>query len=151
VRNAQLLRPGDAAGLRALGARFDLVFLDAPCTGSGAWRRRPDSKWRLRPGGLEERLRQQWAVLTIAADLVKPGGRLLYATCSVLPEENGEQVARFLAAHAAFQRLPWQQAWASGVGVELPASAGAQSEDLLLTPAQHGTDGFFIATLLRAH
>ena len=149
VRNAQLLRPGDAVGLRALGARFDLVFIDAPCTGSGAWRRRPDSKWRLRPSGLEQRVRQQWAVLTTAASLVKPGGRLLYATCSVLPEENGDQVARFLAAHAEFARVPWQEAWLSGVGAQLPASAGAQSEDLLLTPARHGTDGFFIATLLR--
>jgi 16S rRNA (cytosine967-C5)-methyltransferase len=151
VRNAQILRPGDAAALRALGARFDLVFVDAPCTGSGAWRRRPDSKWRLRPAGLAERIRQQQALLETAAELVKPGGRLLYATCSVLPEENGDQVARFLAEHAPFARLPWQQAWAEGVCAEPLASADAQAQDLLLTPARHGTDGFYIATLARAN
>ncbi len=151
VRNAQILRPGDAAALRALGARFDLVFIDAPCSGSGAWRRRPDSKWRLRPAGLAERVRQQQALLATAAELVKPGGRLLYATCSVLPEENGDQVARFLAEHSHFARVPWPQAWVAGVAAELPASSDTHAEDLLLTPARHGTDGFFIATLLRAN
>jgi 16S rRNA (cytosine967-C5)-methyltransferase len=76
---------------------------------------------------------------------------MLYATCSVLPEENGDQVARFLAEHSHFARVPWRQAWAAGVAAEPPAFPDTQAEDLLLTPARHGTDGFFIATLLRAN
>ena len=147
VRNTQVLAAGDAAGVAALGPRFDLVFIDAPCTGSGAWRRRPDAKWRLRAANLEQRRDQQKNALAAAAALVKVGGRLVYATCSVLPEENGEQIADFLANHPHFQRLPWRTAWASGVGGEPPASAS--EHDLSLTPARHGTDGFFIATLER--
>ncbi len=149
VRNAQVLGPGDAAGLAGLGARFDLVLVDAPCTGSGAWRRRPDAKWRLRPANLPQRQEQQRAVLDRAAQLTKPGGRLVYATCSVLPEENGDQVAALLERHPGFARVPWREAWAAGVDGEAPASADGSEETLLLTPARHGTDGFFIAVLRR--
>jgi 16S rRNA (cytosine967-C5)-methyltransferase len=149
VRNAQVLPPGDAAALSALGPRFDLVFVDAPCTGSGAWRRRPDAKWRVRPANLAQRLEQQRAVLDSAASLAKPGGRLVYATCSVLPEENGDQVAAFLERHAAFTPMPWREAWAAGVGGDSPSSADGSEASLLLTPARHGTDGFFIAVLRR--
>jgi 16S rRNA (cytosine967-C5)-methyltransferase len=149
VRNAQVLPAGDAAALEALGARFDLVFVDAPCSGSGAWRRRPDAKWRLKPANLVQRQLQQRSALAAAAALVKPGGRLVYATCSVLPEENGDQMAAFLAQQADFARLPWQAAWTTGVGTELPARGTTQEGDLLLTPARHGTDGFFVASLER--
>jgi 16S rRNA (cytosine967-C5)-methyltransferase len=149
VRNAQVLQPGDSAALTALGARFDLVFVDAPCTGSGAWRRRPDAKWRLKPANLAQRLDEQRAILEMAAPMVKAGGRLVYATCSVLPEENGDQVARFLANHSGFATLPWREAWAAGVGGNPPASADGGNETLLLTPARHGSDGFFIAVLHR--
>ena len=145
VRNTQVLAAGDAARLAALGPRFDLVFVDAPCTGSGAWRRRPDAKWRLKAANLEQRQQQQKNVLAAAAALVKVGGRLVYATCSVLPEENGDQIAAFLANHPGFRKLHWRAAWAAGVGSEPPAVAG--EHDLVLTPARHGTDGFFIATL----
>src|SRR4029453_11490203 len=89
VRNAQVLSAGDEEALKALGARFDVVFVDAPCTGSGVWRRRPDAKWRLRQASLEARIAEQRAALDLARQLVKPGGRLVYVTCSVLPEENG--------------------------------------------------------------
>jgi 16S rRNA (cytosine967-C5)-methyltransferase len=147
VRNAQVLNAGDSAALTALGARFDLVFIDAPCTGTGAWRRRPDAKWRLKPANLAQRQGEQSALLATAAALVKPGGRLVYVTCSVLPEENGDQVGRFLANHSAFATLPWRQSWATGVGGEPPVSADGSDETLLLTPARHGTDGFFIAVL----
>ena len=100
VRNAQVLPAGDAAALTALGPRFDLVFVDAPCTGTGAWRRRPDAKWRLKPANLAQRQeRAARRARRSAAPLVKPGGRLVYVTCSVLPEENGDQVAGFLANH----------------------------------------------------
>lgn len=149
VRNAQVLQAGDSAALTALGARFDLVFVDAPCTGTGAWRRRPDAKWRLRPANLPQREQEQSALLATAAALVKPGGRLVYATCSVLPQENGDQIAAFLASHSGFETLPWRDSWRTGVGGEPPASADGSEATLLLTPARHGTDGFFIAVLRR--
>ena len=149
VRNAQVLPAGDRAALGALGDRFNLVFVDAPCTGSGAWRRRPDAKWRLRPANLIERQAEQRALLLAAAAHVKPGGRLVYVTCSVLPEENGDQSSWFLAACPGFAGVPWRQAWAGGVGGDAPVSADGGEHHLLLTPARHGTDGFFIAGFLR--
>jgi 16S rRNA (cytosine967-C5)-methyltransferase len=149
VRNAQVLHAGDATALMALGARFDLVFVDAPCTGTGAWRRRPDAKWRLKPANLAQRQREQSVLLATAAALIKPGGRLVYVTCSVLPEENGDQVAQFLANQSGFAALPWRESWAAGVGSEPPVSADGSDDTLLLTPARHGTDGFFIAVLGR--
>jgi 16S rRNA (cytosine967-C5)-methyltransferase len=149
VRNAQVLPAGDTAALTALGPRFDTVFVDAPCTGTGAWRRRPDAKWRLRPTSLEQRVAEQRAALATAAALTKPGGRLVYVTCSVLPEENRDQVGWFEANHPAFVTLPWRDSWAAGVGGEPPVSAEAGDSALLLTPARHGTDGFFIAVLTR--
>ncbi|HWB45379.1 MAG TPA: RsmB/NOP family class I SAM-dependent RNA methyltransferase [Hyphomicrobiaceae bacterium] len=149
VRNAQVVPAGDTAALAALGARFDVVFIDAPCSGSGAWRRRPDAKWRLKPSNLDQRQEEQRAILLAAASLVRPGGRLVYATCSVLPEENDDQIAWFLARDTGFESAPWGEAWAAGVGGEAPLSAGTAQRGLLLTPARHDTDGFFIATLGR--
>ncbi|KAB2915086.1 MAG: RsmB/NOP family class I SAM-dependent RNA methyltransferase [Hyphomicrobiaceae bacterium] len=149
VRNAQVLAAGDKAALAALGPRFDLVFVDAPCTGTGVWRRRPDAKWRLKPANLAQRQEEQRAVLESAAALVKPGGRVVYVTCSVLAEENGDQVRWFVANHAGFVTLPWRQAWTAGVGGTPPASADDGEDALLLTPGRHGTDGFFIAVLSR--
>ena len=150
VRNAQVLPAGDEAALTALGPRFDVVFVDAPCTGTGAWRRRPDAKWRLKPANLAQRQERAARGARSAAPLVKPGGRLVYVTCSVLPEENGDQVAWFLAHHAGFATLPWREAWASRrrrrAARRRPTAA---TRTLLLTPARHGTDGFFIAVLRR--
>jgi 16S rRNA (cytosine967-C5)-methyltransferase len=151
ARNVQVLRAGDADALKALGSRFDIVFCDAPCTGSGAWRRRPDAKWRLKPANLAERVGEQRAILTLAASLVKPRGRLVYVTCSVLPEENGDQFAWFLENHSTFETLPWREAWNAAMGTEPPVSASAERDDagLLLTPATHGTDGFYVASARR--
>ena len=135
---------------------WDLVVVDAPCSGSGVWRRRPDAKWRLRPDHLEQRIAEQRAVLDTAATLVKPGGRLVYITCSLLPEENDRQIADFLARTDGFSSLPYPEAWGASMDSEAPQSAAraqpgdAQSDNLLLTPATHGTDGFFIATLRRS-
>ena len=93
VHNADVRTPkGPNDTLSDIHASADLVLIDAPCTGTGTWRRNPDAKWRMRPGALEVRLKDQIAVLDRAADLVKPGGRIAYITCSVLPQENGEQV-----------------------------------------------------------
>ena len=103
VRNAQVLPAGDETALGELDGKMDLVLIDAPCTGSGVWRRRPDAKWRLSPQMLEARLEEQRAVLDEGAPLVKPGGRLAYITCSVLPSENRDQVDAFLARHPEFK------------------------------------------------
>jgi 16S rRNA (cytosine967-C5)-methyltransferase len=150
ARNVQVLPAGDASALQTLGPRFDAVCLDAPCTGTGAWRRRPDAKWRLKPANLAQRQEEQRAILELAAPLVKPGGRLVYITCTVLPEENDDQIAWFLASHPGFATSPWRDSWAAAIGTEPPASADGGDGALLLTPARHGTDGFFIAVLARA-
>ncbi|HEX5957735.1 MAG TPA: RsmB/NOP family class I SAM-dependent RNA methyltransferase, partial [Hyphomicrobiaceae bacterium] len=149
ARNVQVMTAGDTAALQALGPRFDVVFIDAPCTGTGAWRRRPDAKWRLKPANLAQRQEEQRQLLELAAPLVKPGGRLVYVTCSVLPEENADQIAWFSAQHPEFAALPWGDAWRQEIGSEPPVSA-AGDVALLLTPARHGTDGFFVALLARA-
>ncbi len=92
VHNCDIRTPkGEGDTLSDIHASADLVLIDAPCTGTGTWRRNPDAKWRMRPGALEVRLKDQIEVLDRAADLVKPGGRIAYITCSVLPPENGEQ------------------------------------------------------------
>src|SRR5262245_49269455 len=126
ARSAQVLTAGDEAALQALGPRFDVVFIDAPCTGTGAWRRRPDAKWRLKPASLGQRLEEQRTLLELGARLVKPGGRLVYVTCSVLPEENGDQLAWFAASHPELAIVPWREAWA-GVGGEPPSSASGDA------------------------
>ncbi|MDE1904238.1 MAG: RsmB/NOP family class I SAM-dependent RNA methyltransferase [Alphaproteobacteria bacterium] len=126
-------------------ASFDRVFVDAPCTGTGTWRRNPDAKWRLTPEDLAELTALQAEILDSAARLVKPGGRLVYATCSLLREEDEEQVEKFLAAHADFTLLPAWRVWRDTIGGK-PPDKGAM---LRLTPARHGTDGFFVAILER--
>lgn len=151
VRNAQVLPAGDEASLMALRARMDIVFVDAPCSGSGAWRRRPDAKWRLSQQALEKRHAEQRAVLSQAAELVRPGGRLVYVTCSVLPSENEAQADRFRRTHPGFEPLPAAQVWQEGLGTACPGSAATNpdSSALLLSPHTHGTDGFFIAIFRR--
>lgn len=146
------LTAGDAEALAEAG-RFDCVLVDAPCSGSGTWRRKPDAKWRLRPTSLLERLAEQRDVLATAAAHVRPGGRLVYVTCSVLPAENGEQIAAFLEAHPQFSLKANADAWAAAspgaLSDEVPVSA-ATGPGLSLTPAQHSTDGFFVAVLTLA-
>ena len=130
-------------------ASADLVLIDAPCTGTGTWRRNPDAKWRMRPGALEVRLKDQIEVLDRAAALVKPGGRIAYITCSVLPPENGEQIASFVARHPEFSVVPpaqtstvlWDRA------EEFAAATLQSPEGLLMTPRRTGTDGFFVSVL----
>jgi 16S rRNA (cytosine967-C5)-methyltransferase len=149
TRNIQVLRARDRAALAALGDRFDIVLVDAPCTGTGVWRRRPEAKWRLKPANLASRLNEQVAVLDTAVRHVKPGGRIVYVTCSVLAAENTGQVAAFLARHGDFRVVPYVEAWTAALKSPTPASADGSAETLLLTPESHGTDGFFIAILGR--
>jgi 16S rRNA (cytosine967-C5)-methyltransferase len=127
---------------------FDRVLVDAPCTGTGTWRRNPDGRWTLSPRDLEELLPKQAAILDAAARLVKPGGMLIYATCSVLPAENERQVEGFVERHPDFAAVPVADLWPQAIGTEPPAGMG-QSAWLRLSPLRHGTDGFFAAVLVR--
>ena len=147
ARNVQVLPPGDPAALSSLEGKMDRVLIDAPCTGSGVWRRRPDAKWRLSPEMLAARVAEQVAVLDQGASLVKPGGHLAYITCSVLPPENRDQVDAFLARHPEFGLVPWKEAWTAALNTEPPPSADGSPETLLMTPRTFGTDGFFVAIL----
>jgi len=149
ARNVQVLPAGEPEALRPLEGKMDLVVIDAPCTGSGVWRRRPDAKWRLSAEMLAARVEEQRAVLDQGAALVKPGGRLAYITCSVLPAENGEQVAVFLDRHADFKIVPWRELWEAAIPVAPAPSADGADDTLLMTPQSHGTDGFFVSVVER--
>jgi 16S rRNA (cytosine967-C5)-methyltransferase len=152
VRNVQVRTPrGEESTVSDLVGRADLVLIDAPCTGTGAWRRNPDAKWRVRPGALAERCKAQAAVLDHAAALVKRGGRIAYVTCSVLEEENGARIKEFLAQHAQFALIPPADvAGALGERAMLFRQAVLMSpEGLLMTPRRTDTDGFFISMLVR--
>jgi 16S rRNA (cytosine967-C5)-methyltransferase len=152
ARNIQVRTPrGDADVLSDLAGRADLVLIDAPCTGTGTWRRNPDAKWRIRPGALAERLKEQAAVLERAADLVKPGGRIAYITCSVLAEENGDPIRAFVARHTDFSvEKPVEAVKALGERAYLFGRAVLISDEgLLMTPRRTDTDGFFVSILRR--
>lgn len=136
-------RPDGPDPLEEVAGQADLVLVDAPCTGTGTWRRNPDAKWRLRPGSLSERLKDQQVVLDRAASLVRPGGRIVYITCSVLPDENEDAVTQFLARRQEFAPAPLAETSFGRPGYERPGGA------LQLTPARTGTDGFYVATLIR--
>jgi 16S rRNA (cytosine967-C5)-methyltransferase len=152
VHNADVRAPkGEGDTLSDIKASADLVLIDAPCTGTGTWRRNPDAKWRMRPGALEVRLKDQASVLDRAAGLVKPGGRIAYITCSVLPPENNAQVLAFVARHPEFAVVPpaeivsvlWDKA------EPFTAATLQSAEGLLMTPRRTGTDGFFVSILRR--
>ena len=150
ARNVQVRAPkGKADVLADLEGRCDLVLIDAPCTGSGAWRRNPDAKWRIRPGALEQRIKDQDETLESALRFVKPGGRIVYVTCSILKAENEDRIAAFMARHDDL--LPIDAECAGG-SAGLPALAEHQSTlgpGFRLSPRATGTDGFYIATLAR--
>jgi 16S rRNA (cytosine967-C5)-methyltransferase len=130
-----------------LDGRIDCVLVDAPCTGIGTWRRNPDAKWRLRPGSLEVRLKEQAAVLERAARLVKPEGRIVYVTCSVLPEENDDAVGSFLERHDRFDAVPaGTMLEAAGLG-PLADVVRVTARGIQLTPLRTGTDGFYVSVL----
>ena len=146
------LSAGDLAQVSKRGPEFDCVLIDAPCTGSGTWRRKPDAKWRLKPKNLVTRLEEQRVVLAEAVRHVRPGGRLVYVTCSVFAAENGEQVTAFADSHPEFRVLSREEMGAAatpGALGQVPVSA-TTGPGLLLTPASHGTDGFYVAVLRRA-
>ncbi|KQT83808.1 RsmB/NOP family class I SAM-dependent RNA methyltransferase [Aurantimonas sp. Leaf443] len=138
--------------IAALEGTMDLVLVDAPCTGTGTWRRRPDAKWRLSQGQLAKRMEEQDKVLATAARFVRPGGRLAYITCSVLRAENAARVEAFLAARPDFGPADAAALFATvfpagreAIFVE-PVATGSV---LTMTPRRTGTDGFFFALLTR--
>ena len=134
--------------IQRLAGKFDRVLVDAPCSGTGTLRRNPDLKWRQKAEQIEELTAMQTKILDAAAPLVRPGGVLVYATCSLLPQENGAIQQAFSAAHPEFEVIdPVQQL--SAVGIDLPTDAICRSTDglpgLQLLPHRHNTDGFFAA------
>jgi 16S rRNA (cytosine967-C5)-methyltransferase len=129
---------------------FDCVVVDAPCSGTGTWRRKPEIKWKLTRKTLDVRLTEQRNVLENGAKLVRKGGRLVYFTCSLLPEENSDQVKAFLALHKDFKIVPYAEQWARTIGGQIPKSADGAKDTLLLSPHQHSVDGFFIAVMQKA-
>lgn len=149
VRNAQVRAPHPGA-LDDLVGRMDRVVVDAPCTGTGTWRRRPDTKWKLTPELLAQRQSEQAALLVEAARYLKPGGTLAYITCSILPEENDDQIAAFLKDNPGFSTLDMATAWRSALITDLPAGLATTGGGLCLTPLRTGTDGFYIHLLRRA-
>ncbi len=138
-----LTQSGDKWLKRRAGT-FDRVLVDAPCTGTGTWRRNPDARLRLTERDLAELVPKQAGILDIAQSLVRKGGRLVYATCSLLEEENEAQVSGFLSRNPDFTVVPLWRAWS----LDSPVPNGG--DFLSLTPARHGTDGFFAAVLERA-
>jgi 16S rRNA (cytosine967-C5)-methyltransferase len=134
-------RPVDV--LATVKGKVDVVFVDAPCSGTGALRRNPESRWRLRPDDVTALIRQQSAILDGALELVAPGGVLIYATCSVLRSENQGVVDAFLSRHPAFRVTPLTSLWGER------ASRLGDGTYLQVAPHLHGTDGFFAAVLTR--
>lgn len=130
--------------VKRLAGKMDRVLVDAPCSGTGTLRRNPDLKWRQTEAGVAELTAKQASILASASRLVKVGGRLVYATCSLLEEENDRIVDAFLEAHPAFRQVPVAEVLAQSK-IEM-ANAG---ERLHLNPLEHGTDGFFAAVLER--
>lgn len=146
-RNVQVI--ANPSGLADLEGRMDLVLIDAPCTGSGTWRRRPDAKWRLTERQLDVRLREQAAILDNAARYVKAGGSIAYVTCSVFPSENQDQVAAFLDRHPDFSTVDHATLW-MGMFPTHADKARTGEHGIVLTPLRSGTDGFFFASMRRA-
>ena len=159
LSNVQPLQitPWDAEGadpeLEEYVGKADLVYLDVPCSGSGAWRRQPDGKWRMAQQDLDALNATQAAILKRGARLVKPGGTLVYVTCSVFQRENADQVSGFLEQTSDFAILDIAPLWESNIGARFPSGLEpglVNGGTLQLSPVTGGTDGFFAAILKRS-
>jgi 16S rRNA (cytosine967-C5)-methyltransferase len=152
ARNVQVRTPKSVGDeISDLAGRMDLVLIDAPCTGTGAWRRNPDAKWRMRPGALEQRQKEQAEILDRAVPLVKAGGRIAYITCSVLEEENDAQARGLLTRHPEFAVQPPTEVIKSlGERAFMFGKAARLSDQgTLMTPRTTDTDGFYISVMRR--
>ncbi|WP_375451626.1 RsmB/NOP family class I SAM-dependent RNA methyltransferase [uncultured Devosia sp.] len=148
VRNVQVRAPASGA-LDDLVGKMDRVVIDAPCTGTGTWRRRPDTKWKLTPDLLAARTAEQSAILAEGARYLKPGGVLAYITCSILPGENDDRIAAFIATHPDFASLPPADLWQAAFGSNLPPNLETTGSGITLTPRLTATDGFYFNALTR--
>ena len=135
--------------LSDLVGKMDRVVVDAPCTGTGTWRRHPHAKWKLTKETLEARLVDQEEVLSSAVPFVRPGGFLVYITCSILPEENENQMAAFLDDNQQFELVSVGEVWQDMFGFDKPQPWSSDMKTVTLTPASVNTDGFFIAVAAR--
>jgi len=148
VRNVQVRAPEPGA-LDDLAGKIDRVLIDAPCTGTGTWRRRPDTKWKLSSEQIATRLGEQAALLDEGAGYVKAGGHLVYVTCSLLAEENRNQIERFLAEHADFKAVPGEGLWNEAFGEAVGTPYFGPEGGVTLTPHRTGTDGFYVCVMRR--
>lgn len=147
TRNVQV--HDNRTALESMTGKLDRVLVDAPCTGTGTWRRRPDTKWRLTEKNIEERLSQQQDALAQASTFVRPGGELVYITCSLLPQENEHQVSAFVTANPAFEILDAHQNWNSLFGTAGVRPLSRDGRTLTLSPAATDTDGFYFCLMRR--
>jgi 16S rRNA (cytosine967-C5)-methyltransferase len=149
ARNVQVRSPKgkDDEPLEDLLGRVDLVIVDAPCTGTGTWRRNPDAKWRVRPNSLDDRIADQAKVLDRAARLVKTGGKIAYITCSLIPRENDGSVEAFLGRNPGFEVISPELAAREASLEVLSGFVSSRGNGLLLTPLRTDTDGFFICMI----
>lgn len=149
AENAERLKlpPVDNKDMKRRYGRFHRVLVDAPCSGTGAWRRNPDARWSAHAVKLDELTTLQHSILRRAANFVQPGGLLVYATCSLLREENEDQVESFLKDHPDFEQMDASKSWITLTTAPWPCG---ESRALRLSPATHGTDGFFAAVLRKA-
>ncbi len=150
VRNAQVRAPHPGA-LDDLVGKLDRVVIDAPCTGTGTWRRRPDTKWKLTPELLAQRQAEQAALLEEGARYLKHGGTLVYITCSILPQENDDQVTAFLEAHPGFKTSDIAAAWRGALVTDMPEGLATAGGGICLTPRRTGTDGFYCHLIRKAN
>jgi len=155
IRNVQLRHPKENASIEDLTSAMDLVMIDSPCTGVGTWRRKPDAKWRVTPSALDKRMQDQAMILRTACNYVKPGGRLVYVTCSFLMEENEDQFASFLADRNDFKAEDAADAAIKSgqlteKGAALVRKCRRPDGSVRLTPRTAGTDGFYMAVMRRA-
>ncbi len=141
----RVLDPENTNWLHKRRKSFDRVLVDAPCSGTGAWRRSPDARWRLTPKDLSKYIEEQDVLLTQGGRMVKPGGRLVYVTCSLLRQENEDRIEHFLERHEHFRSLSVGDIWKVVLGTRYPG----RGKFLRLSPRRHQTDGFFIAILQR--
>jgi len=146
TRNVKVMDPGPGLPDDMKG-RMDRVVIDAPCTGSGVWRRRPDAKWRLTENALEERMKQQAEILDAASEFVRPGGYVCYITCSLFMAENEAQISAFLERTPGFELLSAGEVWQDLIGFDKRQPWSSDMCSITMTPAATNTDGFFFSVM----
>jgi 16S rRNA (cytosine967-C5)-methyltransferase len=145
IKEVSKITLDDLNAIKALEGTADRVLVDAPCSGIGGWRRHPEARWRLTQQLLNQYIEEQKKILVSSAKLTKYGGRLVYATCSLLAQENQDQIKTFLADHPDFKLISLKEIWARSVGTKCPTEV----KDLQLSPATTNTDGFYCAVMER--